>query len=344
MACVYFSENFDFGTVAKLFEAALNDLPGACFSGKTALKVHFGEKGNTRFVPPASLKPIIDILKRRDTDMFLTDANTLYRGMRLNAADHMRIAQEHGFGSLGVPIVIADGEKGQDEKDIEINRKIFSKVKIATRIAESDSIAVVSHLKGHMLFGFGGTIKNLGMGCGSRSGKLQMHSKIKPSVGKSCIICDQCVEVCPAGAISTESEKALIDQNKCIGCARCIAECKTESISVPWAGATSREVIERCSEYAYGTTLGKKIVCVTFVNNITSDCDCMGDSRIIGKDAGIVASIDPVACEQAAYDMAAQYNNGRDIFRQTTGVDGRHIMAYSESIGLGLRSYDLIRV
>lgn len=339
-ARVYFSDKFDAGTIRGLFSKALAD--SGIGSGKIAIKVHFGEKGNTRFVQPDQIRPVADILRQKSPDVFVTDANTLYRGMRLNARDHLQIAHEHGFGKVGVPIIIADGEKGEDEKEVAINKNVFQKVKIAARIAESDAMAVVSHFKGHLLFSFGGAIKNLGMGCGSRSGKLEMHSKIKPSVGAGCILCDQCVEVCPAGAISTAGEAAFIDHSKCIGCARCIAACEAGAVSVPWQGATAREVIERCAEYAYGAALGKKIVCMTFINKITSDCDCMGDSRIIGKDVGIVASADPVACEQASYDLSLKRHNGRDIFKDTTGIDGRYMMEYAEAIGLGSRKYELM--
>ncbi|MEN6466577.1 MAG: DUF362 domain-containing protein [Syntrophaceae bacterium] len=338
-ARVYYSEKFDTETIRDLFSRALAD--SGIGAGRIAIKVHFGEKGNTRFVQPDQIRPIADLLRQKSPDVFVTDANTLYRGMRLNAHDHLRIAREHGFEKAGVPIVIADGEKGEDEKEIEINKKIFRKVKIAARIAQADAIAVVSHFKGHMLFSFGGAIKNLGMGCGSRAGKLEMHSKIKPSVGEGCILCDQCVEVCPAGAINTEGDAAFIDHAKCIGCARCIAACEADVVSVPWQGATAREVIERCAEYACGAARGKKIACITFVNKITSDCDCMGDSRIIGRDVGIVASADPVACEQASYDLALKRHNGRDVFKDTTGIDGRHMMEYAESIGLGTRKYEL---
>lgn len=338
-ARVYYSEKFDTETIRDLFSKALAD--SGMRGGKIAIKVHFGEQGNTRFVQPDQIKPIADLLKQISPDVFVTDANTLYRGMRLNAHDHLQIAREHGFAKVGAPIVIADGEKGEDEKEITINKKIFQKVRIAARIADADAIVAVSHFKGHMLAGFGGAIKNLGMGCGSRSGKLEMHSKIKPSVGEGCILCDQCVEVCPAGAINTEGESAVIDHAKCIGCARCIAACDAEVVSVPWEGATAREVIERCAEYAFGAVHGKKIVCINFINKIASDCDCMGDSRLIGRDVGIVASADPVACEQASYDLVLKRHNGRDIFKETHGVDGRHMMKYSEALGLGTRKYVL---
>jgi hypothetical protein len=341
---VYFSRQFDVPVIAALFGRVLEDGVNIGQDSRVAVKVHFGEKGNTRFVSPENLRPIIDSLKKVSRRIFLTDANTLYRGMRLNAADHMTIAREHGFGSLRTEIVIADGEKGEEETEIEIGKNIFQKVKIARGIAEADALVAVSHFKGHMLFSFGGAIKNLGMGSGSRAGKLEMHSKIKPSVGANCIECGRCIEHCPVDAISDEGGKTRIDQELCIGCAGCIAVCESEAIEIPWHGATSRECMERCVEYAFGALKGKQGLFMTFINHITSDCDCMPDSRLIGQDVGIVSSRDPVACDQAAYDLVVKKHGGRDIFKEVTGVDGRHQLAYAEKIGLGFRSYTLVEI
>lgn len=340
---VFFSEKFDSATIRTLFENACRCENGGIAEGdRTAVKVHFGEKGNSRFVPPVSIRPVIESLRERKADFFLTDSNTLYRGMRLNATDHLKIALEHGFGSLGAPIVIADGERGDEEERVPIDKKIFKEVKIGRRIAEADAVVAVSHFKGHILFGFGGAIKNIGMGSGSRSGKLEMHSKIKPSIRAGCISCGQCVETCPAGAVSIEGRSAVIAQDKCIGCAMCISACDEGAVTIPWSGATEDEAQERCAEYAFGVLKGKKRVCLTFINNITSDCDCLADSRIIGRDVGIVASTDPVACDRAAYDLVLAKNG--DIFKKATGVDGRRIMDYAEEIGLGVNSYTLVRI
>ncbi len=340
---VFFSERFDTAAIRTLFEKACGCENGDIREGdRVAVKVHFGEEGNTRFVPPQSIRPLIDSLKERNADFFLTDANTLYRGMRINATDHLKIAMAHGFGSLGTRIEIADGELGEEEERIAIGKHIFSEVKIGRQIARADAIVAVSHFKGHMVFGFGGAIKNIGMGSGSRAGKLEMHSKIKPAVGAGCTVCGVCVEQCAADAIRIEGDRAVIDEDRCVGCAKCISVCGGEAIEVPWSGATSIEVQQRCAEYAFGALKEKKCVCITFIKGVTKDCDCLADSKIIGQDVGIVASTDPVACDQAAYDLVLEKDG--NIFERATGVDGQTIMDYGEQIGLGRKSYTLVRI
>jgi len=344
-AAVYFSEKFSEDAIGRLFERALADTAGRIGrEDRVAVKVHFGEEGNSRFVSPANLRPLLACLARHHADHFLTDANALYRGSRHNATDHLALARRHGFGALGVPILIADGQRGEEEAVVPIAGRIFRSVRIARLIAEARALVVVSHFKGHILFGFGGAIKNLGMGCGSRAGKLEMHSTLKPSVGEGCTLCGRCVEVCPADAILLGEDRAAIDPEKCEGCASCIAACEFDAVEIPWMALASSAVMERTAEYALGALNGKPCVCVTFINNIAKDCDCMADSELIGRDVGVVASVDPVACEQAAFDLVRAGHGGVDIFKKATRIDGTHILAYAESIGLGRRDYALVRL
>jgi len=344
MTNVYYSKDITPESIRGVFNKAMSEMssPILC-DDNLAVKVHFGEKGNTRFVSANNVKVITDELKKINDKSFLTDCNTLYVGMRLNATDHKKIAIEHGFDKLGLPIEIADGEFGDDESIIETKTPIFSSVKIGKKIAESDSMVVISHFKGHVLFGFGGAIKNLGMGCGSRAGKLSMHSKIKPSILKTCKKCGACISNCSVNAITFSGHDGIadIDQDICIGCAKCISACKFGSVKIPWGGNTSEEAQERCAEYALGATMNKKCVYITFINNIAKDCDCAKDSPIIGEDVGVVASIDPVAIDQASFDLVSK-DNGEDIFLKNTRVDGTHIIDYSEEIGLGRKDYKLI--
>ena len=259
MANVYFSPRFGSEAISSVFSAALNDLnPCIIRDDRVAIKLHFGEEGNTRYVKPDQVRPIINEVIKRSENCFLTDANTLYRGMRYNGKDHIKIAEDHGFAKLGLPVIIADGDNGKEETEINIPGRIFDKVRIAKAIAEADAIIAVSHFKGHVMCGFGGAIKNIGMGSGSRGGKLEMHSKVKPSSGKRCTGCGICLESCQAGAITLVNGRAKIDHGICQGCALCIAVCPEEAISVPWGGATGTEVQKRIAEYALGVVKGEK--------------------------------------------------------------------------------------
>lgn len=344
-AAVYFSGHFSEDTIGRLFGRVLAEAGEKIGQrDRVAVKLHFGEEGNTRFVSPANLRPILSALAARNSNHFLTDANALYRGRRHNATDHLEIARKHGFCDLGVPVLIADGERGEEEEEVPIAGRIFSKVRIARHITESDALVVISHFKGHMLFGFGGAIKNLGMGCGSRAGKLEMHSSLKPSIGEGCTLCGKCVEVCPADAILLGEEKAVLDPEKCEGCASCIAACEFDAVEIPWMALAASAVMERTAEYALGAVSKKPCICMTFVNNIAKDCDCMADSELIGRDVGIVASVDPLACEQAAFDLVKAQHGNVDIFRKATRIDGTHILGYAEAVGLGRRGYELVRL
>ncbi|MFW5746828.1 MAG: DUF362 domain-containing protein [Nanoarchaeota archaeon] len=322
---VYFTKNINSESIAHLYRQLNADL-----SGTTAIKVHFGEKGNTRYVHPKYIKPISDQIE----NAFVTDTNTLYRGMRLNSKDHLQIAKEHGFELLEKPIIIAD-----QQVDIPTNTTHFKNVHIAKQIADADSMLVISHFKGHPLFGFGGALKNLGMGCGTRAGKLAMHSKIIPSIGPDCIACGECADNCAVNAITID-DKAVIKEEICIGCAKCIAVCPVGAVKIPWSGATSDEAQERCAEYALGAIRDKPCVYVTFINNLTKGCDCGPDSEIIGNDIGVIASCDPVAADQAAYDLIKRHHRS-DIFKDATNVEGTHILDYAEQIGAGTRDYTL---
>jgi hypothetical protein len=181
------------------------------------------------------------------------------------------------------------------------------------------------------------------MGGGSRAGKLHMHSKVAPSVDTSrCISCGLCVKNCAVDGIKLETEGAKINSN-CIGCAKCISVCPEGAVMIPWSGNTSEEAQKRCAEYALGAVKGKDVVYLTFINNITKDCDCFHDTEIIGPDIGIVAGRDPVALDQACYDLVRK-ETGRDIFKERNSVDGTLILPYAEEIGLGKREYELVEV
>ncbi|MCK5023849.1 MAG: DUF362 domain-containing protein [Candidatus Aenigmarchaeota archaeon] len=217
---------------------------------RVGIKIHFGEKGNKTHINPVFAKKICDIVKGKGGTPELIECNTLYRGKRLKTADHLEIAKMHGF--TFAPVVICDDST--KDWEIPIKGKHFTKVHIGGAVKKYDMIIAVSHCKGHMAAGYGGALKNMGMGLGSRAGKLAVHAKVKPVFNHSkCKACNKCVESCPADAIVLE-EYAKMDEKKCIGCATCIAVCPYGAVEIPWNGATHKEVQERIVEYALGIT------------------------------------------------------------------------------------------
>ena len=343
-----FSARHGFGLLEKT--AALLDKAGlAAKIGKkslTAVKLHFGEKGNTSFVRPVFLRTIVERIVAHGGKPFLTDTNTLYVGSRANSVDHLRCAITNGFAFsvVDAPLVIADGLRGEYAVKVPIDGKIYKEVAIGGEIVHAESMVVVTHFKGHELSGFGGTIKNLGMGCSARQGKLSQHSTVAPVVDpKNCTSCGICIAHCPSGAIEIVSEAAFIDPKLCIGCADCIVLCPEKTINVNWNEASST-VQKKMVEHALGAIKGKeeRTLFVAFVNQISPYCDCYGhNDRPMAPDVGILASDDPVALDQACADLVIKAA-GRDPFKEThPAIDWTIQLAYGEELGLGTRAYTL---
>jgi len=318
-----------------------------------AIKTHFGEAGNTSFVPVMYLRRLVTTVRELEGKPFVTDACTLYVGSRSNAINYLLTAASNGFTqeTLGAPIIIADGLKGQDFVDVEVNGKIMETVKIASAAVHADVLITVSHLTGHELTAFGCAIKNVGMGLGSRGGKQQMHSDIKPEVNaERCTACAECIRWCPAGAISLagkgKEKAASIDHAKCIGCGECTVMCFEGAIAVSFAsdlGVAQRKIVE----YACGVLKGKekKSIFFNFLMNITPTCDCWDFSNAaVLQDVGIVAGRDIVAVEQASIDLVNEAA-GRDVFDELyPAAKWPAQLEYAEEMGLGSRDYDLVRV
>ncbi|MGM0420575.1 MAG: DUF362 domain-containing protein [Bacillota bacterium] len=329
------------------------------------IKQHFGEMGNTAFIRPIYTRRMVQAIKEAGGKPFLTDANTLYVGERANSVDHLETAIANGFGysTVGAPLIIADGITGKSYIEIDVNLKHFEFVKIGSEICHADGMISLAHFKGHGLTGFGGTFKNIGMGLGSRSGKQMMHSTVLPSITEEhCIKCKDCVRFCPEDAIVINDDKSYIIKEKCIGCGECVVTCPTEAISIEWEGG-SKEVQERQVEFTAGVlkALNNKVGYINFINNVAPDCDCSpwSDQPLV-KDIGILASLDPVALEQASLDLtkeaealpntaipeeagSAQGKNKFKLVHSSTDGGVRQI-EYAEEIGLGSRDYELIKI
>lgn len=326
-----------------------------------AIKVHFGELGNHAFLRPVFVRQIVELVKEMGGKPFLTDTNTLYRGSRSNAIDHLNTAIYNGFSyaSMGCPIVIADGIRGQYFYEIEVNLKHFKKVKIGGAIIDSDYLVVLTHFKGHMSAGFGGSIKNVAMGCASRAGKQQQHADFKPPfIIEKCIGCGKCRDHCPENAISIINKKASFDYSKCIGCGECVTVCPTGAIKTSW-GSSSELLEEKMVEYAYGVKkfFEDRISFLNFVMDVSPDCDCVPwhDENII-PDIGLFGSKDIVSIDQASFDAVKRVESlkvhslnfktleNEDKFYHIHKISGLRQLEYGEEIGLGERKYSIKEV
>jgi uncharacterized Fe-S center protein len=335
------------------------------FEGKfTAVKLHFGEPGNLAYLRPNYVSKIVKILQDKGAKAFLTDTNTLYAGGRSNAVDHLQSAMENGFNPIAVPcpVIIADGLKAIDYRSIDIDCEYCKTAKIGSAIADAQIIVSMTHFKGHEQTGFGGALKNLGMGSASAEGKKQMHSTSQPIIkADNCNGCKQCVKYCASNAISlNENKKAQIDTEKCTGCGQCIAVCQRGAAVVVWNASTE---ITCCmvAEYSLAAIKNKQHFHISFIMDVSPDCDCWGhnDAAIV-PNIGIAASFDPVALDQACADMVtasvANTNSrlethkeedlqGHDKFKILhPNTDWKTGLLHAEKIGLGTTKYELITI
>ena len=327
-----------------------------------AIKLHFGEKGNTAYVQPVFLKVIVDMVKNMGGKPFLTDSNTLYRGTRGESISHLQTALENGFSyaTVGAPIIISGGLRGTTSSQVPILGKIYKEVGIAADIVAADALIAVTHFKAHELSGFGGALKNLGMGCSDRQGKLRQHSTVNPFVeGKKCIACGTCMEHCNYQAIELSNEIAVIQKELCTGCGQCIQVCPEEAIKIRW-NESSLQMQKKMVEYVMGAMKGKEenTCFVNFLTHISPACDCYGHSDTpIVKDVGILSSEDPVAIDQASVDLVNQqpgnpdsklksnFEPGTDKFGDIyPGMDWSVQLSYAQELGLGTKDYKLVNV
>ncbi|GHT16704.1 4Fe-4S ferredoxin [Bacteroidia bacterium] len=335
-----------------------------CNGKFVAVKIHFGEPGNLAYIRHNYANRMVEILQEMGGKVFLTDSSTLYSGQRSNAIDHLRSAFENGFNMLSVkaPVIIADGLKGTDYKEIVIDLEQCKTAKIGAAVANADVIVSMNHFKGHEQAGFGGALKNIGMGTASRGGKLDMHSTSQPIVDeKCCTSCRQCEINCNYGAIALNSHrKAVIDRNKCVGCGQCIAMCRFDAVLPVW-DSSSELLNKKIAEYTYAALKDKPHFHISFITNVSPDCDCWASNDIpIVPDIGMAASLDPVALDQACADLVTAAPSlpgsrgnekgkinliGKDKFHYVhPNTDWSVGLQHAEKIGLGTRDYKLVTI
>ena len=333
------------------------------FQGKfVAVKLHFGELGNLAFLRTNYSKTVADLVKERGGKPFLTDCNTLYVGSRKNALEHLDTANLNGFSpmSTGCQMIIADGLKGSDDIEVPvIGGEYVKNAKIGRAIMDADIFISLSHSKGHENAGFGGALKNIGMGCGSRAGKMEMHAAGKPVADETlCIGCGACAGICAHGAPIIKDGKCTVDHTKCAGCGRCIALCPTDAMTPPFDEAFDM-LNYKIAEYAKAVVDGRPSFHIVIARDISPNCDCHAENDApIVPDVGMFASFDPVALDQAVCDAI----NAQPVLANTMITD-RHAehdhdrfhavhpdthwqscVEHAKKIGLGTDQYELIRV
>ena len=328
-----------------------------------AIKVHFGDDGTTAYVRPQFSRKLVDRVKARGAHPFLTDTCTLYPGRRKHAVGHLELALENGFSyaTVAAPLIIGDGVGSRDVATVQVEGRHFSEVRYASAVHHADALLVLSKVKGHLAVGFGGAMKNLSMGLGSRAMKQAMHASVKPQLDEDkCAACADCVDVCPDDAVLMQEGVAHFDLERCVGCGECIAVCEHGALKILW-NEKAGTIQEKMAEVTAGVLAQKqgKVAFFNFIVEVTPDCDCFpwSDNPIINN-VGILASTDPIAIDQASYDMVNRQPGlagckldegalapGVDKFRALyPKIDGTHQLAYGEQLGLGTRQYTLIEV
>lgn len=322
-----------------------------------AIKIHFGEPGNLSYIRPNFAAVIVKLVEELGGLPFLTDANTLYKGRRSNAVYHLQAAMENGFNpmAVGCNVMIADGLKGTDYREIPINLQNCPTAKIGSAIADADILISMNHFKGHEMAGFGGCLKNVGMGSGSVGGKLEMHSNSKPVIAEEqCTGCKICEKNCAHDAIHVLTDKvAHINYDKCVGCGQCVAVCQYDSAQVRWEAAKMQEKV---AEYSYAVLKDKPAFHINFLMDISPNCDCWNfNDRPIVPNIGILASIDPVAIDKASVDLVnkekvnpncvIEHSQEPDKFKAIfPKTDWKVCLDHAEKIGLGTQHYELITI
>ena len=333
-----------------------------------AIKMHFGELGNISYLRPNYARAVVDVVKELGGKPFLTDCNTMYPGSRKNALEHLECAWQNGFTPLtvGCPILIGDGLKGTDDVEVPVEGgEYVEKAKIGRAIMDADVFISLTHFKGHEMTGFGGTIKNIGMGCGSRAGKWEQHASGKPQIAAdACRGCRRCQKECANGGLvfDEQTRKMHVDDAHCVGCGRCLGACNFDAIY--FTNDNAQAALNcRMAEYTKAVVAGRPQFHISLIVDVSPNCDCHGENDVpILPNIGMFVSTDPLALDQACVDacLAAQpmpgsqlakhladpaFHDHHDHFiNSTPESEWRSCLEHAEKIGLGSREYELIEL
>lgn len=332
-----------------------------------AIKIHFGEYGNLAFLRPNYAKVVADVVKEMGGKPFLTDCNTLYVGCRKNAIDHMETAYMNGFNpyNTGCHVIIGDGLKGTDEELVPVDGAYVKEAKIGQAVMDADVFISLTHFKGHEATGFGGTMKNIGMGCGSRAGKMEMHSNGKPAVDQShCVGCGACKRICAHDAPKIENGLATIELEKCVGCGRCIGACPKDAVHP--TEDNSNDVLNcKIAEYTKAVVQNRPCFHISLICDVSPNCDCHSENDVpIIPNVGMLASFDPVALDVACADLCNKQpilENGSVLHENCKGhehaseehdhfhmthpdTNWKTCIEHAVKIGLGTDQYELVEI
>ena len=322
-----------------------------------AIKLHFGEPGNLAYLRPNYARTVVDLVKQLGGRPFLTDCNTLYPGGRKNALEHLESAYQNGFNpyNLGCHLLIGDGLKGTDDVEVPVDGSYVKAAKIGRALMDADIVISLTHFKGHEAAGFGGAIKNIGMGGGSRAGKMEMHSAGKPFIHEDrCVGCGACRKACAHDAPVPKGKIMFIDHEKCVGCGRCIGQCPVDAIDA--ANDESNTILNcKMAEYTKAVLQDRPHFHISLVADVSPFCDCYGVNDVpIIPDVGMFASFDPVALDRACADACNKMPRNADAYRGTEqgdlfasthpGTDWEAQLRHGEKIGLGTERYELIQI
>ncbi|MCL6087747.1 MAG: DUF362 domain-containing protein [Actinobacteria bacterium] len=318
-------------------------------SDRVAVKMHFGERGGHAYIRTPFIGKIVSKVKEYGGIPFVTDANTLYAHKRHNAIDHLETAKINGFTSetVGAPIIIADGLIGKDQETIKIKGKHFKEIYIASAIFHADFIIATTHFTGHPMGCFGGSIKNIAMGCASIKGKYLQHSGFLPKIQDDlCKLCGTCIENCGYGAIQKGKDSVYLIAENCVGCGECLSSCKYDAIITKFSNEAEK-LQEKMVEYVMGIRNQKKgkIIYINFLIDISPGCDCYSLSNApIVDDKGILLSDDPIAIDKASVDLINK-TEGKDKFKEIyKSLEWSWQLDYGEQMGIGNKEYRIIKI
>jgi hypothetical protein len=305
MAKVYFLKQFN------SLESKTRDILNNFYQNgsKIIVKIHFGEPGNNYAFKPSDIEPIIKALKFLGLSPVLIDTPVAYNSIRNTVKGYEQAVKERGYGVL-TDFLISD-------KYQEIKTKDFI-AKVCEELIRAKNVLVISHIKGHACAGFGGAIKNLGMGGVSKETKALEHGLAKPQKVSSCQGCGLCTQICPAQALKMVDNQVEIDLNSCWGCSICQIHCPAKCLK-PQKALFDDLLAQGAA--AVINNLPKNTFYINIIKNITKLCDCeKNPGKIISPDIGILFSDNPVAIDKASIDLVNQIN-GYEIFRETSHKD-----------------------